>query len=310
MDGGTATTTPTVRRVSTSSKILGSGDFDGDGQADVLWRYKDKANSSIVIWRMVGTVVVSETQQRDPGPYWIAAAVADFDANGQADILWANPTNGEHWLWRNGDRTTSQKVSYQNGGANVPTSWIAKGAGDFNRDDTADIFWENSDGNTAIWLMNGSSWIGEVATGARGGGVVFQGIGDFNGDASADVLWRSIDGTLKIWFNGSMTGGVDGMKSKLEGPSWYNQYASIPGTSPAVIRPAPASTAWVIDRIADFNHDGRDDLLWRSGNSMAIWYLDGTRFVGESDPRMPGETSPHWFDTAWQTAGVSRQPNF
>lgn len=155
-------------------------------------------------------------------------------------------------------------MSYQNAGANVSTAWVVKGAGDFNGDGRADIFWEKNDGNTAIWLMNGSTWAGEASFGPRGGGNGFQGIGDFNGDARADVLWRGINGDLQIWFNGGGVIEASGTRlTKLAGPSWNNQYVTLSDS----IRPAPASTAWTIDRIADFNHDGRDDLLWRSGSA-------------------------------------------
>lgn len=328
MDGGRATSTPTVQQaIPLGWKIAGSGDFDGDRQADILWRYQDSVTTSTAIWRMVGTTHVSDFYPADLGRTWEVEAVADFDANGRADILWGNTATGEHRLWKNGDPTsTRQKVSYQNAGANVSTAWVVKGAGDFNGDGKADVFWENNDGNTAIWLMNGSTWIGELSFGPRGGGYGFQGIGDFNGDARADVLWRGINDDLKIWFNGG--GVVDGAGTVqstacgggtpngplarctiASGPSWNNQYVNVPGDKPFA-KPTAVSTAWVIDRIADFNHDGRDDLLWRSGSSMAIWYLDGTRFIGETDPRMPGETGPHWFDPAWVTTGVSRQPNF
>jgi hypothetical protein len=39
----------------------------------------------------------------------------------------------------------------------VPTSWNVAFTGDFNGDGRSDILWRNSNGDTSIWLMNGTS---------------------------------------------------------------------------------------------------------------------------------------------------------
>lgn len=67
-----------------------------------------------------------------------------------------------------------------------------RGVGDFNGDSKSDLFWVNKDTfATAIWLMDGSSMIGEWVPGSSNG-ETFQGVGDFDGDARADVLWRNL----------------------------------------------------------------------------------------------------------------------
>ena len=38
----------------------------------------------------------------------------------------------------------------------VPTSWNVAVTGDFNADGMSDILWRNTNGDTSIWIMNGT----------------------------------------------------------------------------------------------------------------------------------------------------------
>ena len=53
--------------------------------------------------------------------------------------------------------------------ANPGPSWKAIGTGDFNDDGHSDILWQNTNGQAAIWEMNGTNVIGEAAVGANPG---------------------------------------------------------------------------------------------------------------------------------------------
>ncbi len=83
---------------------------------------------------------------------------------------------------------------------NPGPSWHIVGTGDFNDDGKSDILWQNTDGQAAIWLMNGTAPITETVVGANPGpSWHIVGTGDFNGDGFSDILWQSDSGLISIW---------------------------------------------------------------------------------------------------------------
>ena len=72
----------------------------------------------------------------------------------------------------------------------------------------------------AIWLMNGTSFIGGGGLGNPGPSWHVVGANDFNGDGNADILWQNNDGTPAIWLmNGTSFIGGGGLADP--GPSWH-----------------------------------------------------------------------------------------
>jgi hypothetical protein len=55
-----------------SWKLIGTGDFNGDGKSDLLWQNTD---GQPAIWEMNGTNVISAANVgANPGPSWLAKA--------------------------------------------------------------------------------------------------------------------------------------------------------------------------------------------------------------------------------------------
>src|SRR5262245_55405629 len=84
---------------------------------------------------------------------------------------------------------------------------------------------------------------------------------DFNGDGIPDIVWHNRStGSTSVWF---MDGGT-GILGTAGFPDWDT-----------------GDVNWWISAVADFNGDGKPDLLWRNyGNGRnVVWLLDGTTLV-------------------------------
>ena len=153
MNGTTIASQGEVGAVSPSSgwNIVGVGDFNGDGKADILWQ--NSTSGEVYIWLMSGTTIASQGTPAtvSPSSGWSIAGAGDFDGNGTSDILWRNTTSGEVYIWlMNGTTITSQGSP-----GTVSSVWSIQGVGDYNGDGKADVLWRNTSGEVYVWEMNG-----------------------------------------------------------------------------------------------------------------------------------------------------------
>ncbi len=251
-------------------KIVGLGDFNGDGNPDILWQ---NADGTPAIWFLSGTNVVQMVPLTNPGSSWKIVGVGDFNGDGKADILWQY-TDGTPGIWLMSGATPISQVGLSNPGS----AWKIVGTGDFNGDGKADILWQNTDGTPGIWLMNGITPIAEAGLSNPGSAWRPVATGDFNGDGRSDIVWQYTDGTPSIWL--------------MNGTAYT---ATIGLTNPG--------SAWKIIAAGDFNGDGQADILWQSTSGQpGVWLMNGTTPSNESGLKNPG--------TNWQiiTAGAFGAP--
>jgi hypothetical protein len=77
-------------------KIVGTGDFNGDGKTDILW--VDTKTNTPAIWEMNGTSIISAVALPAPPSSWTLIGTSDFNGDGKADIIWQN-SDGTPGIW-------------------------------------------------------------------------------------------------------------------------------------------------------------------------------------------------------------------
>lgn len=66
--------------------VVGCGDFDKDGESDVLWQNKN--SRALAFWRMKSLQVVGATALPTPSVGWKLIGVGDLNDDGSADVIW------------------------------------------------------------------------------------------------------------------------------------------------------------------------------------------------------------------------------
>ena len=78
-------------------QIVGSGDFNGDGRADLFWRNAGTGQNAI--WEMDGQTVLSSGPMPGTPTGWQVEFIADYNGDWRDDVLWRNPANGDVAMW-------------------------------------------------------------------------------------------------------------------------------------------------------------------------------------------------------------------
>jgi subtilisin family serine protease len=219
------------------------------------------------------------------------AGVADFNQDGQQDILLRNTSTGEMQIWyMNGQNKIGEApIIY---GFNTPASnWVIEGVGNFNNDNYPDIVWRDlAGGAIAAWLMNNNTFVAGAnftlgtyyasvwppATATSNWRI--NAIADINNDQKDDLIWRDSNGTgTFVWL----------MEGTILYQAPYNafQIANIPALD----------ANWKVVGAADFSGDGIKDMIWnnpvtgqtaywRMKNANSLYTVDGGSFFTNVSP--------------------------
>jgi ELWxxDGT repeat protein len=249
---------------------IGTGDFNKDGHADILWQNASTGQASI--WEMNGNSLIDGGPVTpNPGPTWKAVGTGDFTDDGFSDdILWQNTSSGQASIWE----MSGNKL---NGGGpvspNPGPAWKAIGTGDFNHDGFSDVLFQNtSTGQVSIWEMHGNALIGGGPVSPNPGPAWRAvGTGDFNHDGFSDILFQNASsGQVSIWemHGNTLMGG--GPVSPNPGLSWH----------------------------AIGTDGGSDILLQNTSGQASIWEMSGNTLVGGG----PVSSNP---GTSWRAVGLT-----
>ncbi|MBU0456664.1 MAG: VCBS repeat-containing protein [Nanoarchaeota archaeon] len=192
-------------------EFSGIGDFNNDGNADILWRQKT-GSMGVYGWIMNDfNIIENKAIAESIGPAFEITGTGDFNGDKKTDLLFHNTNTGILYIWfMDGlNYTSTEEVKFN--GASIPlsTDWEFSGIGDFNKDGKADILWRQKTGSRSVygWTMNDYNIIENKAI-AESIGSTFEiiGVGNFNKDGKTDVLFHNSNtGKLHIWF-------MDGLK--------------------------------------------------------------------------------------------------
>jgi subtilisin family serine protease len=255
---------------------------NGEKKSEPLERFfvglSDAANAIIAVDRAAGIIAPDD--------------VAEFNADGRADLLWRDPSTGFLYLWMmNGAYPGSQGFLAGWGSRDL----TIEGVGDFDGDGTRDIFWRSPYGATGFWLVEGGVIRDSGSTGTMSAEWKIQGLADVNGDGKTDALWRHADGSTQWWL-------MNGLASHV------------------VVGSLEATTNWHVRGFGDFDGNGTSDVFWQNDDGTArVWWMDDWGITNAADYAVPagwqvggfgdvdgdGTTDVIWNDGSWLRVWLS-----
>ena len=103
--------------------VAATGDFNGDGRVDILWRNTTNGALSDWLGTANGGFVNNDAHAATSAPTsWTIAGTGDFNGDGITDILWRNTTTGalSDWLGTSSGGFVNNDA---NAATSAPTNW-------------------------------------------------------------------------------------------------------------------------------------------------------------------------------------------
>jgi hypothetical protein len=224
--------------------LVGTGDYDGDGVPDLLFRRHRKGvqrTGRVSIFFMDGDrvrdIVPLSTEkcvERQNGSIkcrlvktsvkkdWQIVGSGDYNGDGRSDVLLHNASENKLDIFTMVEGATYQSELLPDDFGNA-AEVIA--SGDFDGDGMSDILWRDlENGEVDIWGLTMDSTLGPLEGGESPWSAI--GAGDFDGDKRDDILLREAD-TDRLAVRLSTTGVRNVIESALNVGTRERQVASI-----------------------------------------------------------------------------------
>lgn len=188
-----------------SWRLIGAGDFDGDGRADLAWAQPD---GFIAIWLLDGGAFKGSTIRPTVSAGWDFVGIGDVNLDGKSDLLLRHAASGANAVWvMDGINIQTQILPTVPG-----VGWRVAAWSDLNGDGRADVIWRNTSpggsaaGQTFAWLLSGSG-VSATATLPTVDEAAWhlEAVRDTDGDGRGDFIWRSADRRLARWRMNGLT---------------------------------------------------------------------------------------------------------
>src|SRR5690606_22358350 len=220
--------------------IMTYGDFNGDGDADWLWRARANGDGRWRVWQIQdgGRAAQNTPPAFDAAHEWTVAGVGDTDGDGDDDVVLYKASTGEIMVWEMQNHAIAATHA-----VGTKAGYAVDRIGDFDNDGDADLLLRLVGGDTQrMWNLENNAFVAEINFANPGTGYVSQCVGDFDGDGDSDVFLVDNSGNTK----------------------WANIQNFVRASQPF----GANQSAWILLGCADYDGDGTSDMLWTSADGL------------------------------------------
>jgi len=299
-DDDDACGTPPRRNISATAVVRITGvprrrtvthDFTNDGSTDFTWH--NQATGQNELWLMNGLQKANAIPLPSSAPTANIQSLGDLNGDEHPDLLVRNTATGQDSVWLMDGVSVGEVKPLE---TRSDPRWSIGAVADLDGDEQHDIVWHNDvTGENEIWFQNGTEHVGTFALQPTpDGNWGLHGAGDFTHDGKPDLFFHNkATGENAIW--GMNDAAPSGMIAHGMSAQEVKRHSLR-----AVIQPmeTQSDTNWMPADIADMDHDGFPDIVWRNtvSGENETWFMNGT--THNSTTAMTEQP-----DTSWNIGG-------